>query len=266
MALNIEFFKEHPYETGAVVIVGAIVVFYLLSSGGSSSTGSSSGSTDYQAALQADEQMSQISAAADVSNRQTQAQLQQTQIAAQVSDNQTAAQLATALATITASVHGKDSDNFAAVTIAANQLQSQENVYGMQEQVLRDQINAGVLTNANNNATALAATEFTVGAQRDVALTTLSDATILAQGQQASYNSVLPYILQHAGDQKNSALDAADQTALFQTILSGGNPGVAVSGNTTTSGVVSSGNATKASITNSLVGGIASIAKGLLGG
>ena len=275
MAFDLEMLKKHPYATGGIVIVGGIVVFYLLSSSGGSG-GATSSSGDFSAAAGADAQIAQTNAAAQVANNQTQAQLEQAQLAAQVAnyqtdaslqstDIQTASALAATLAQVSASVNTNDSNNYTAVTEQANQEISNENIYGMQEAVLADQINSGVLINANNNATALAATQIQTNASTTLGLTSLEDATTLAQQQQATYASQLPYIEANAGDQKNSALDATDQTALFQTILSGGNPSVAAAGTGASASTAASGNAASAAKTGSVISGLTGLINGLLG-
>jgi hypothetical protein len=277
MHFDLALLKEHPYATGAVVIVGGIVVFYLLSSGSSSSTAASSGNDDYASTLSADEQLSQVQAAADVQTQQTQAQLQQAQLEAQVADSQTnaslqandvntAASLAGVLGQISGQVEENNSNNYTAVTEQANNDISQDNVYGMQEAVLEDQINSGVTENANNNATALAGSEDIAGLQTQVSLASLDDATQLASQQQTAYDAQIPYIVQNAGSQQNSALDATDQTSIFQSILSQGNPSVAAAGTNASSSVAVGNN----NSTSTLLGAIgklgASVGGGLFGG
>lgn len=235
--------KEHPYATGAVVIVGGIIAFYLLS--GSSSSGASSGGSNQAAILQADEAAAQIQAGTQQQNAAVSAQLQAAQIQAnaqtqqvqasqEVQDTQTAAQLAAAIygtqqgTTVTAL-----NDN-AAIEEQANQAIFQQNTVAMQDSVLEDQINSGVVENANNNATAVAGAQITAGTNN----LALADALTLAQQQEAdtynltatnneAYNAEIPYIVTHAGQKQNSLIDATDQTTLFQTALAHGNPAVA---------------------------------------
>ena len=142
----------------------------------------------------------------------------------------------------------------------------------MQDAVLQDQINSGVLENANNNATALAGEVVGAG----VTDTAVGDALTLAQQQEldnynltsesnAAYDAEIPTIVQKAGNAQNSIIDATDQTGIFQTILSKGNPSVAA---TASSGSTSEGSvATNASVakTASITGALTSIAQGLLG-
>jgi hypothetical protein len=277
MALDLEMLKKHPYAVGGVVIVGGLVVFYLLSSSGSSGSGSSSGgSSDYQAALGADAQISQTNAAAQVSEQQTNAQLQAAQLSANVADYQTsaslqaqdintAAALAGTLGEVSAEVNENASNNYTAVTEQANNDVSNENIYGMQESVLADQINSGVEENANNNAAAIAADQIVTSANTTLGLASLNDATGLAQQQQTDFEANVNNIIPLAGQQKNSALDATDQTSLFQTILSGGNAGVASAGTAASASATASGNAASVAKTGGVITGLTSLLNGLLG-
>ena len=261
--LNFDLLKKHPYATGGIVIVGGLVVFYFLSSGSSSSAVpvASSGSSDYQASLSADEQMAQVQAGASVQAQAQQVALQQAQLQQEITDRQTdasleigntqtAAQLALGLAQIQAQRGATD-----------DQYQFEENTTQMQDNVLEEQINSGVLENANNNATALGAVQIQAG----VAGKEIDAATGLATNAQNIYAENLPYILTHAGAPQNSALDATDQTAIFETVLSGGNPNVASAGTAGSTTVAVSGNQTQASIVGSLTSGLAALSKGLFG-
>lgn len=275
MPFDLAFVKEHPYEIGGVVIAGGLVLFYLLSRGsGTISAPASTGSSDYAATLNADSQLAQVAAAAQVQTNQQQAQLQAAQIQAEtqaqsiqasVTTNNvnTAAQLAGVLGQISGQVQMNEANNYAAITEQANNSVSQENIYGMQEAVLEDQINAGVVENANNNATSLAGGEYQIGAQTTIASQGLTEAEKLASQQQTQYANEVNMIVPLAGQQKNSALDAQDQTSLFQTILSGGNPSVAVSGNNATSTSVVSGNNAGASKVGTISSGISNLLSGL---
>src|SRR4051812_27993992 len=115
--MNLDFFKEHPYETGGIVIVCAVVLFYFLSSsGGSGASSGGSSSADFATAVQADAQLAQINAGAQVQNNAQQVALETAKLGAQVQNYETSAQLATALASITGNVSINDSNNFATVT------------------------------------------------------------------------------------------------------------------------------------------------------
>jgi hypothetical protein len=281
MAIEIpSFIKEHPYTVGSIVIVGGIIVFYLLS-GSSSSAG---GATSNQSAiLQADEAEAQINAGTQQANAQTSAQLQaaqdqqeetdeQTQASVNINNTNTAAQLAAAIYNTQGSVATTQSDNNAAIVEGANAEISNQNVYAMQESELEDQINSGVVENANNNATAVAGAQIQAGVS-DLAI---GDATTIA-GQQTqdaynldltndeAYDAEIPYITQNAGDQKNSLIDATDQTGIFQTILSQGNPGVASVGTSASSSADKSANTTAVAQTASIASGLTSITNGLFG-
>lgn len=269
MPFDLEAIKKHPYATGGIVIVGGLVVLYLLSSGSSST---SSGSGDYASALGADEQLAAVQAGAAVQQGAQQVQLQQAQLEAQVSNNQTnaavatgnfqtAAQLAASLASITGQVQ------IAGINSAsqANSYVYAENLQSMQDAVLEDQINSGVIENANNNATALAATEYTVGTQGSIASQALTYGYQLSKQAQDTYAAQLPYIESQAGREYNSALDANNANAIFQTILSGGNPGVATAGVGSSAATAASGNAAMASEVGSVTSGLATIVKGLFG-
>lgn len=275
------FIKEHPYAVGSAVIVGGIVILYLLS-GSSSSSGSSASSTQ-AATLQADEAEAQINAGTQQQDAQTSAELQaaqdqqeetdeQTQASVTLGNTQTAAQLAASIYGTQASVAENASDNATTEATAANAEISNQNVYAMQESELEDQINSGVVENANNNATAVAGAQIAAG----VTDLGLGDALTLAQQQEndaynlteqndSAYDSEIPYIVQNAGDQKNSLIDATDQTSLFQTVLSQGNPTVAAAGTGASASADSSSNALTSSQTTSISSALSKITTGLLG-
>lgn len=263
MAFDLELLKKHPYATGGVVIVGGLGVFYVLSGrGGSSAPASASaGNSDaeYAATLQAQSQMAQLSAATQLQQQQTSAQLSVAQLQAGVANRQIDAQqettdkaneyaLASNLISANASVL-ENADNLAAATTQqTNELQYAQNIQSMQDSVLLDQINEGYAAHANDNATQLAGLADTLeyqnnvaNLQHDIAAQSLQDSTTLGQQelsynyslqtqQNTQYDAAAAYIEQHAGQKQNSALDATDQTTLFQTILARGNPNVAVAG------------------------------------
>jgi hypothetical protein len=131
--------------------------------------------------------------------------------------------------------------------------------------VLVDQINSGVVENANNNASAVAALSITTAANTTLGLASLNDATSLAQTQQSNYEANVNNIIPLAGQQKNSALDATDQTTLFQTILSGGNAGVAATGSSASASTAASGNSASVSKVGSVTSGLSSLISGLFG-
>lgn len=272
------FIKEHPYAVGSAVIVGGIVILYLLSG---SSSGTSSASSDQAAVLQADEAEAQINAGTQQQNAQTSAQLQAAQLAADSTNQQTAASVAinntNTAAQLAASIYSTQQGT--AVTalndstqeaIEANSEISNQNVYAMQESELEDQINSGVVENANNNATAIAGaqiqagvTDLGIGDALTLSQQQENDAYNLASQNETAYDAEIPTIVSEAGQQKNSALDATDQTSLFQTILAQGNPTVANSGTNASLGATQSGNASSAAVVGSITSGLASISKSL---
>lgn len=273
MAFNIALLKEHPYAVGGVVIVGGIVVFYLLSSSSGSTGTASSGNNNYAAALSADTQLQQVAAAAQIQTSAQQAQLQQTALQAQVANTQTAASLTAsntntyasliaALAGNSASVSENSTNVQGATTQQANQLLYAQNIQQMQDNVLTDQINQAGEENANNNATSLSALQDQLTYQGGVATQELTDATQIASQQTANQFALANTIIPMAGNQQNSALDATDQTALFQTILSGGNASVASSGNAATSSATKAGDAQSTALAAGITSGISSIAAG----
>ena len=233
MALDLALIKEHPYATGAVVIVGGLVVFYILSgsqgSAGSGALGGGPSSADYQAMLAANSQAAQANAAASVQQQAQQTQLQQAQLEADVSNQQTAAslsasntstaaQLAATLAQVAASVQMNQTNMDAQTAQNANQYVYAENIQQMQDQVLESQINSGVIENANNNATALAATQV----QADLSSQSITAGLTLAQQQESDYNDLATYIAGKAGQPFNTANDANRATTLYSQILAGG--------------------------------------------
>ena len=271
MALDLALIKEHPYATGAVVIVGGLVVFYLLSSssGGSSagSTASGMSSADYQASLAAGSQAAQANAAFAAQQQAQQTQLQQAQLEAGVANNQTAAavatnntntaaQLAATLAQVAASVQMNQTNMDAQTAQNANQYVYAENLQQMQDQVLESQINSGVIENANNNATALAATQV----QADLASQSITAGLTLAQQQESDYNDLATYIAGKAGQPYNTANDANRATTLYSQILAGGNPAPVIvnqQGQTAQ-------NIAATTLAGSIVNSLSSVAAGLL--
>lgn len=272
MSLNIGILKKHPYATGGVVIVGGIVVFYLLSRGGGTTVASSGGNI-----AAADAALGQAQAAAAIQTNGQNAAIQQASIAAQsanyqtsaaedVSNTQTLASLVAALNGNQTSIAVTRSNNDAATLQQQNAEVSQQNIEAIQEAGIINQTDQAFNINANNNQTSLAAFLAQLKEQGTIAQQTLGIAGNLAQQQETAFDSQIPYIVQHAGDQKNSGLDATNQTSIFQTILSGGNPNVAAAGTTASGAVAINGNNTGASITNSIIGSITKIGTSIAGG
>jgi len=273
MPFNFEELKQHPYAVGGVIIVGALIVFYYLSQQGSSNASSIGSSSDYSAA---DATIQQANAAAAIQTNAQNAQIQQSQIAASVANNQTAAQVSTQNTSVLAGLIAALSGNQTGLQVAqvnanaatlqqANQEVSQQNIYSLQEAGLQDQINQASIENANNNATSLAGFVDQLNAQGAIAAQSLNIAGGLATTQQQQYAQEVSQIIPLAGQQKNSALDATDQTSLFQTILSGGNASVAAAGTNASASAANSGNAAGASKFNSITNGITSLASGFFG-
>jgi hypothetical protein len=295
MAFNVELLKKHPYATGGAVLVGAIILYIIIkgSQGSSGNTAATTTATSGDGTTAADVQMAQIQAAADVQSNAQQVALQTAQLQANVADTQTAASLqATQLGdtlSAAAQIYGlqanvsENATNVAgATTQQANQLLYAQNIQQMQDNVLEDQIGQAASENENNNATALAGEQIqanygvnianlqagvasqSIADESTYAENQLSDTNTLVSGQAQNYDNVEAYILGHAGEQKNSALDATDQTNLFQTILSGGNPGVASAGvQGTTQTAVSGNNSGVATVSNAINSTIGLIGAGL---
>ena len=279
MPFDFEMLKKHPYATGGIVIVGGVVVFYLLSSKSSGASPSGTGS-NFQAELAASTAAQNVAAQENIQAGQTNAQIQQAQIAANsqnyatqaaVQSNQDtlAAQLAQNLAAVNGQVQVAGINANATTAQQYNAAISTQNEVSMQDAVLQSQINQGTIINANNNATALAGLESNNALTYGLGSQTISAGYNLAQTQQANFQQNVQTIVPLAGQQKNSALDANNQTALFQTILANGNPGVAASGNAATTSAVISGNNSGVANTAAIVGGVSgvvnNVAKGLMG-
>ena len=298
--LNLSLIKEHPYATGAVVIVGGLVVLYLLSSSQSSqapaqasSDSSGMSSSDYQAMLAAQSQNAQVAAAAQVQNNAQQVALQQQQLEAQVANGQTAAaihtndvntsaQLAATLAQIQADAQSHLADVTAATTDTANQYMYAQNLQQMQDQVLESQINSGVLENANNNATALAGLMSSNDLQALISKLEASTATTIAsiQGDVASkgVDAATTVQLQQLQDQyslSDKTLNMVQQAGLnhgtesLETSLVGvvgaalGQPGVATAAVTGNSAAAVASSQSTANIVNSISSGLSSVVNGL---
>lgn len=288
-----KWIDEHKAESAgiALVLVGALYLLLRGGSGGASSanttTAATGASSDYYSAQL---QLDQLGAAQQQQQLAAQTQVQQTSIAASVANNQTAAQLAALedqdaanvqAANIQAGVTNNQTQ--AQVDVAtiqgnvqnvATQAQVQENkdnlasvlgIVSAQDQIQIAQINAAQAEQANNDQTAIDLSGQQYGYQSHLADLNagiesegLQDETSLLQQQQQNQLTLSQQIIPLAGQQKNSALDATDQTALFATVLSGGNPGVAstaiqgstnaaISGNNTGIGAIISSVASSAS-------------------
>lgn len=231
---DVEALKKHPYTIGGVIIVGGLIIFYLLSKSGSSATASDGGLGE---ALQYDENQAQVNASLAAQQQQTQAQTQQAELEAQVSNTQTAASLDASntateanLADNIAGIIGSIYDTNASTVNNANEEVYTENVQSMADAVLENQTNAGVYENANNNATNLAATE-------------LGDNL---------YAEDVATIAPNIGKQYNSGGDLESATALEETILANGNPGVAALGSTGVASVTTSGNTLASNVVGSI--------------
>lgn len=178
-------------------------------------------------------------------------QIQQQQIAANVANTTTQAQVQ------------ENADNLASVL----GLVSSQN--GLQESEYDDQLAA----QENNNATTVTLSGQQYGYATDelndataVNLTALSDQTTLeTQAQQNAYN-LDEYILPLAGQQKNSALDASDQTSIFQTILAGGNAGVAAAGDELSGQADQAGDQQATNTDSAIISGASKITSSLLTG
>jgi hypothetical protein len=271
---NLSLLKSHPYATGGIVIVGGVIVYYFISRG-SSGTQTSAQVGDANVAAE-DTSLQQTQAAAAVQTNAQNAAIQQAQIAASsqdyqtsaaedVSNTQTLAALVAALSGNQTTLQVTQSNNDAATLQQANQETANQNIEAIQESGIEDQINQAYNISANTNATNLAGLQDTLSAQQNVDLATISSATSLASQQQAAYDTEIPYIVQNAGDQKNSALDATDQTSIFQTILSGGNAGVAAAGTAASSTANVAGEAQAGSILGQISKLGTAIGAGLVG-
>jgi hypothetical protein len=278
------FIKEHPYAVGSAVIIGGIVILYLLSGSSSGTTTAASSNASLQAQeLQASEAEAQINAGTQQQDVQTSAELQaaqdqqestdaQTAASVNISNNQTAAQLAAAIYGTQQGTAVTALNDETEEATAANAEISNQNVYAMQESELEDQINSGVVENANNNATAVAGaqiqagvTDLGIGDSLTLSQQQENDAYNLASQNETAYDAEIPTIVSEAGQQKNSALDATDQTSLFQTILAQGNPTVAAGGTSASTTAAVSGNATGVATIGSIASGLTSLSKGLFG-
>jgi len=279
MPFDLKLIKDHPYATGGIVIVGSVVAFYLLSSNQSSSPQPSSSASPYDAsALAYAAQLAQAQAGVDVQTNAQQVALQQAQLQAGVANRQvdasvetnninTAATLAATLAQIQAQSQ-QNQDTLATQTIQqGNQLTYAQNIQQMQDAVLESQINAGVVENANNNATALAGTQATLdyqaylsNLQAVVASHGIDAGLTLAQQQEADYQSNVNAIIPQAGKSYNTANDANRATTLFSQILAGGNPAPVI---TNQQGQTTQNVATTGAVA-SVLNGITKVAAGLM--
>lgn len=259
-----EWLKDHKLAAGGILAAVLVLFIVIMRRGGSASTASSATSSD-SSALQAEEQAGAVQASTAQQNAQLAAQEQIAQISAQSTQQQTTAGLtatqdqdATELAADLAGVSSQNTVAELQAGISNNQTQaavdenrdtlnfaSQE--VGMQDSVLEDQINSSYDASALADSTALqgAQDEYNYG----LGLANISAGVAvaglpLAEQEESDYNSTTNAILNQAGTPQNSALDAQDQTSIFQTILARGNPGVAAAGDKASSTAVVSGNNT----------------------
>lgn len=250
MEFNPELIKKHPYATGAVVIIGGLVVFYLLSrqSGGAQTASGTSNSGAYTAALQASEQMAQLNSAQQIAQMNAQNQAQANQLQANIVNNQTTAQLEAAIVGSQTSL-AANRDTLAAQTAQqANQLQYAANIQQMQDSVLTSQISAGVQEQANAEATQLAGIQTQANYQQNIAQ---MQAGLLSQNM-TNQQAINTAVLAKAGQSYNTREDADRATAIEQTLISGGSPYVAASGNNLILSGETSGNASTTAMWNSL--------------
>lgn len=272
MPLDLAELKKHPYAVGGVVIVGGIVVFYLLSQG-SSSTASSTGS-DYSAALAADSANNQASAAAAIQTNAQQVALQTAQLNASVANTQTSASesvantqtlasLAAALNSNSTSIAVTQSNNDAATLQQANTLNSQQNIYSIQEAGLQDQINQAAEENANNNATSLAGLVDQLNYGTGIATLQTNAGVTLGEQAETDQNNINQQVLNYTSStalaNAPNAANLNSVTGILQTLLSGNNPSVAAAG---TAGSTSSANtqvAGNTSIINSVISQIGKV-------
>lgn len=225
MDLDLSLLKKHPYATGGAVIVGGVVLFYLMSGSQGSEQSTSSGSgVDYSSLYAADAQLAQVQAAAQVQTNAQQVQLAQSQLEAAVSNYQTDASLEATKVTTAAQLAATLAQLQSESTRDANQYAYALQIQQMQDQVLMSQINAGVLENANNNATALGATQIAA----DVSRYSIDAAAVLAQQKEADYQANVQAIIPQAGKSYNTANDANRATTLFSQILAGGDPSAVI--------------------------------------
>ena len=260
MAFDLTLLKQHPYATGGAVIVGGVVLFYLMSgsqSSGQPATSSSAGGTDYSSLYAADAQLAQVNAAAQVQTNAQSVALQQSQLEAQVSNYQTDASLEATKITTAAQLAATLAQYQSESTQNANQYAYALQLQQMQDQVLMSQINSGVLENANNNATALAATQVAA----DVSKYSIGEAATLAAQQEADYQANVEAIIPQAGKSYNTANDANRATTLFSQILAKGDPSAVIT-NQTVQGVQNV--ATTNAIASTVSSSINAIAAGLL--
>lgn len=279
-----QLIKTHPYATGGVVIVGGLVVFYLLSSSQSSPAPAAAGSsTDPSSILGYNAQIAQIQAAQATQQMQSNVDLQGQQLQANVANYQTsaslessnvntAATLAATLAQLQSSNQQNEDTLAAQTTQQANQLMYAQNIQQMQDSVLESQINAGVVENANNNATALAGTDATLQYQTDLAGL---QAQVGLAGVQASQTVQLAQLndnynlstqtlnmVQQAGLNHGTESLEASLVGLAGTAL--GYPSVGVAGVQAGASAAAASSAATASIINSITGGASKVAAAVL--
>lgn len=234
--------KKHPAII-AVILFGAFIVYRLLNSSGSNAAqvpAQSAVDPSHLAAVQGQtaEQVAQIQA--DAVSKQTDASVA-------ISQNQLEAQLA---------------QIDAAFNLGKYQTDAQVTTAGMQQQVQDAAISAASYQKTIDDATINAQTY----ASAQIENKYLDYSHDLATTAESNYEANVQAIIPHAGDKKNSALDATDQTALFQTILASGNPSVAATGTSASASADASGNGASVAKTTAIAGAVSGIAQSIVKG
>lgn len=227
--------------------------------------------------VQADVSESSIAAQEQIQNMQTQAELETNLGAYQVQEqgyNDT-------LAATTDQINGQIQQQQIAADVAnhttdAQVIENHDNlatVLGLvssQNQLQMSEYDDQLAGQVNNNQTAvdLSGQQYAYATDElddatNINLTALGDQTQLETQAQKNQLALEQTIIPLAGQQKNSALDATDQTTLFQTILAGGNAGVAEAGDLGSTVANQSGNSQLAGIIAPIAKPIGSILSGL---
>lgn len=270
-----EEIHKHPYVVGGAVIVGGIVLYVLASGGGGSS------SSGVSTVASADEESEQIAAASNAQAAQTAAASQAATQQAQVQNNQI-------LAEYQAANNQNDTELLADLVGQQTQQQAnaeaasvQNNTIGAQETAALAEYQDAVSINANNNSTALTASENSNATQLSGLNSELGYETNLNNLQATLTNNELTdynnYVTQGQSDQNQldqgilSAVEAAglnhgtqslenSLTAVLSGLEGDSNVGVAAEGATGIGDIASANEA------NSIFSSIAKLGSTIAGG
>lgn len=169
-----KWIKEHPYATGAIVIVGAVLLYAMRrAGGGSAGTGEAA-------------QIAQLNASASIQQSQLAVQVQQTQAASQAQTAQVQAELQANEENAIAGIVGGAISGNQSIVMANNSATTNQQLIEAELEATQGQLGLSATENSNQMALALQVLE---NPNQSTAANEL--ALVLNQGGIGSYNSML---------------------------------------------------------------------------